>query len=163
MEAIGMPVKIYPDIVGSRPSSFLSFLVVACRLGPVLRRKACLDGADGARYEFGMSKVCFRPLLSSRDHLTVPFSVTIIIPATPLTRLEIFVVGPTKSSRLLVIQAEQQLLIIIGTLSESNGAEGIPDRAARQRFCWPAMVAKATRLSRLDKRCFPARVAGQFV
>jgi hypothetical protein len=97
-----------------------------------------------------MSNVCLRPSSSSIDHLTVPFSVTIMLPATPLTLLEIFVVGPTKSSLLVVIHAEQQLSIIRGTLSESKGADAgkvAPVFAARHKFCLLAMVAKANRLS----------------
>ncbi len=72
------------------------------------------------------------------DHLTVPFSVTIMTQATPLTRLDILVVGPTKSLLLVVMQAEQQLLIMMGMLSKSKGADAAdrtPERAARRVFC----------------------------
>jgi hypothetical protein len=88
------------------------------------------------------------------DHLNVPFSVTIMLPATPFTLREIFVVGPTKSSLLVVIHEEQQLSIMRGTLSESKGAETGPAAlvlAARPRFCWLAIIAKAKRLSLLGE------------
>ena len=80
-----------------------------------------------------------------------------MLPATPLTLLEIFVVGPTKSSLLVVMQAEQQLSIIRGTLLESKGADAgkvAPVFAARHRFCQQAIVAKANRLSFLGKGSF---------